>query len=132
MLKCTYSIENRGTYLNLKVEGFYFFKDFIQFPKIILNHSQATGIYRTLFNGSLLQDTDASIVDRFFLGEKIAEVLRHKVKLAIVWPTKDIGRFMEVVAMNRAAYVRIVSSTQTALQWLMSETEEETETALLN
>ncbi len=132
MLKCTYSIENKGTYLDLKVEGYYFFKDFIKFPKIILNHSQATGIYRTLFNGALLQDTDASIVDRFFLGEKIAEVLRHKVKLAIVWPTKDIGQFMEVVAMNRAAYVRIVSSPQTALQWLMSETEGETETALLN
>ena len=132
MLKCTYSIENKGTYLDFKVEGFYSFKDFIKFPKIILKHSQATGIYRTLFNGASLQDTDASIVDRFFLGEKIAEVLRYKVKLAIVWPTKDISQFMEVVAMNRAAYVRIVSSPQTALQWLMSETEGETETAWLN
>jgi hypothetical protein len=132
MLKCTYFIEIKGAYLHFKVDGLYHFQDFIKFPKIILKHSKATGINRTLFNGSLLKNSDISIIDRFFLGEMIAEVLRNKVKLAIVWPTKDRTKFIEIVTANRAAHIKVAVSAQTALRWLMIDGEAETETALLN
>ena len=59
-------------------------------------------------------------MDRFFVGEKIANVLGGKIKLAVVWPEKDINKFAENVAINRGGNICVVGDIETAKKWLLS------------
>lgn len=105
----------------MKFTGSYIFQDFIQIPEIILHECKARGIYKVLIRGEELKDTDASTIDRFFIGEKIAEILRSKVKLAVVWPPDHMDRLTESVAVNRAAYMRMFLEYNAAKKWLLDK-----------
>ncbi|MEB8329224.1 hypothetical protein OO009_07635 [Flavobacteriaceae bacterium KMM 6897] len=105
----------------MKFTGSYIFQDFIQMPEIILRECQSHGIYKMLIRGEELKDTDASTIDRFFIGEKIAEVLRSKVKLAVVWPPIHMNKLTESVAINRAAYMRMFVEQNEAKKWLLDK-----------
>tara|TARA_R110002051_G_scaffold209392_3_gene275234 strand:- start:4065 stop:4412 length:348 start_codon:yes stop_codon:yes gene_type:complete len=105
----------------MKIKGSYSFQDFVQMPKIILLECQSHGIYKILIRGEDLKNTDAPTIDRFFIGEKIAEVLRSKVKLAVVWPPIHMNKLTENVAVNRAAYMRMFVEPTEAKKWLLDK-----------
>ncbi len=121
MLKCTYTFENKRDHLVLKITGSYIFQDFIKMPEIILQACESHENYKVLLLGEELKDTDASTIDRFFIGEKIAEVLRSKVKLAVVWPPDHMTKLTENVAVNRAAYMRMFVEPIEAKKWLLDK-----------
>lgn len=105
----------------MKITGSYIFQDFIKMPEIILHACESHGNYKVLLLGEELKETDASTIDRFFIGEKIAEVLRSKVKLAVVWPPDHMDRLTESVAVNRAAYMRMFLEQKEAKKWLLDK-----------
>ncbi|MFT5943462.1 MAG: hypothetical protein ACI9AV_000069 [Sediminicola sp.] len=109
----------------MKINGSYLFQDFIRMPEIILDSCQSNKIYRMLLDGGELEDTDAPTIDRFFIGEKIAEILRSKVKLAVVWPPYHMDKLTESVAINRAAYMRMFVEPKEAKKWLLDKGAEE-------
>lgn len=121
MLKCKYDFEIKADHIVMKFTGSYIFQDFIQIPEIILHECKTRGIYKMLIRGEELKDTDASTIDRFFIGEKIAEILRSKVKLAVVWPPDHMDRLTESVAVNRAAYMRMFLEYNVAKKWLLDK-----------
>jgi hypothetical protein len=59
-------------------------------------------------------------MDRFFMGEYVASVLRG-AKVAIVYKKIYANRFFEDTAVNRGASVMVFPDRETALQWLMSD-----------
>lgn len=105
----------------MKITGSYLYQDFIQIPEIILNECRSHGIYKILIRGEDLKETDASTIDRFFIGEKIAEVLRSNVKLAVVWPPFHMTKLTESVAVNRAAYMQMFVEAKDAKKWLLDK-----------
>ncbi len=121
MLKCTYKFENKRDHMVMKITGSYIFQDFFKMPEIILQACESHGNYKVLLLGEELKDTDASTIDRFFIGERIAEVLRSKVKLAVVWPPDHMTKLTENVAVNRAAYMRMFVEPKEAKKWLLDK-----------
>jgi hypothetical protein len=60
-----------------------------------------------------------SEMEKYFVGEQGAKILGHKLKSAIVSQPEKINRFMENVAVNRGARLRVFGSEQEALNWLL-------------
>ena len=65
------------------------------------------------------------IVDQFFLGEHLAEVLRDHIKIAVVWHGIHNSRFFQSVATNRSALLRVFRSLKNAEVWLLHDKENE-------
>jgi hypothetical protein len=59
-------------------------------------------------------------MDRFYLGEYIASVLR-KVKIAIVYKKVFKNKFFEDTAVNRGALIKVFPNKPAALQWLLTK-----------
>jgi hypothetical protein len=68
-----------------------------------------------------VEGTDVSVMDRFILGEKVAELLSYKIKAAVVWPENDITKFAETVASNRGGKLIVVGNEDDALKWLLAD-----------
>lgn len=80
------------------------------------------GITKVLIDARGL-DGEISILDRFALGEEVAALTRGRIAIAIVdmpdrvWP----DRFVETVAANRGALVKVTTDYAEALAWLDAE-----------
>ncbi len=73
-----------------------------------------------MINGLGVEKGELPVIDRFFMAERAFEIVRFEAKLAIVWHPEYITGFMESVAVNRAAHLRIFGSVAEAENWLMS------------
>lgn len=109
----------------MNITGEYNYWDIIKYPKIIRNQCLKERIFKILVNTSKLTVGDMPIVEQFFLGEHIAEVLRDHIKLAIVWKGPYRSRFIQSVATNRSALLRIFRSVTNAEIWLVHDKENE-------
>ena len=120
-----YSFENKKEYLVLKITGDYNYWDLIRYPKIIRNHCLKERKFKVLVDTSKLLIGEMPIVEQFFLGEHVAEVLRDHIKLAIVWTGLYHSRFFQSVATNRSALLRVFRSVKNAEIWLIHDKENE-------
>src|SRR5882724_4448208 len=109
-MKSKYSFEKREGYLYLAVLGEYDKTDFLSYPKLIKDECEKEKIYKIIFDGSNVKGTNVPTIDRFFIGEEVANTLGSKIKLAVVWPAEHINKFVETVALNRGAYIWIFSN----------------------
>jgi hypothetical protein len=57
-------------------------------------------------------------MERFFAGERVAAVLRHRIRLAVVARAEYIDKFGENTAVNRGARMAVMSSEEHARAWL--------------
>lgn len=118
-MKNAYSVENKGDYILITVTGNYDYRNFVEYPKIILQICESENIYKVIIDGLKVEPEELPIIERFFLAEQAAEILRHRVKLAIVWHKYYIDGFMESVAVNRDALLRIFGTFKEAETWLL-------------
>ena len=118
-MKSTYSIQRKENYLIIHLSGEYDKHDFLSYPPLIVKECDKEKIYKVLVNAVDLQNTDAPTMDRFFLGEAIANTIGSKIKIAVVWPLKDINKFGENVAVNRGSKVNVVGNVADAEKWLL-------------
>ena len=98
--------------------------EFLAYPTIVKAECEKEKIYKVLINALDVIGTDAPTVDRFLIGEKIANVIGPKIKLAAVWPEKDIDKLAETVALNRGGDFYVVSNVEAAKDWLLNDKKE--------
>ena len=120
-----YSFENHREFLAMNISGEYHYWDIIKYPKIIRNQCVKERVFKVLVNATKLEIGDMPIVEQFFLGEHLAEVLRDHIKIAIVWQGLYRSRFFQSVATNRAALLRVFRSIRNAEIWLLHDKENE-------
>lgn len=120
-----YSFEKENNYLVMTITGDYSYEDFIKYPKIIRNECLKEKKYKILVNVIQVVKTKIPLVELFFLGEHIANVLRDHIKLALVWDGETHNRFLQKVANNRQAMIRTFESEVNAKIWLMHDHEDE-------
>ena len=118
-MKSKYSFEKKESYLSLTISGAYDKIDFLSYPQIIKDECEKERTYKVLANALNVSGSSSETIERFFFGEKLADVLGGKIKLAGVWPEKDINKFAETVANNRGGYTRIFGDVETAKKWLL-------------
>ena len=121
----SYSFQKKKEFLVLKITGKYNYWDLIKYPKIIRNQCLKERTFKILVNVQDLEIRDMPVVEQFFLGEHIAEVLRDHIKVAIVWKGLYHSRFFQSVATNRAAIMRVFRSVKNAEIWLVHDKESE-------
>ena len=114
------SIAIKKKYLVITVTGLYQYWDFIKYPDHILDTCNTHGIYKVLVDVRLVKAEDIAMIELFFIGEKIADVLTTKVKLAIVWKKESLSEFLVDVATNRSAFLRVFETPQRAEFWLLN------------
>jgi len=124
-MNSSYVFKNKLQFLVMTISGRYDYWDFIQYPKIILRKCQSETVYKVLVDLVPVTYTEIPTIEIFFLGETVAEVLRDRVKLALVWVGDNRDQLLELVAVNRAANVRIFESTKVAEMWLLQDQEGE-------
>ncbi len=66
-------------------------------------------------------DVKASVIDRFFFGERLLAFARHRIKVAFVCRPEhlDPGKFGLLVARNRGVCVDVFTDLRAAKEWLL-------------
>ena len=118
-MKSKYSFEKKEGYLSLTISGEYDKMDFLSYPQLVKDECEKEGTHKVLVNALNVTETNPPTMERFFFGEKLADVLHGKIKFAFVWPEKDINKFTETVAINRGGYVWVFGDVETAKKWLL-------------
>ena len=118
-MKSELVIVKKEKFLYYTLSGEYDKNDFMLYPKMVADDCEKENIYNVLINGLKVNGTNVPTMDRFFLGETIANLLGSKIKLAIVWPGEHINKFTENVAVNRGTQLLIVGDFETAKEWLL-------------
>lgn len=109
----------------MTITGDYSYEDFIKYPKIIRNECLKEKKYRVLVDVIQVAKSKIPIVELFFLGERIANVLRDHIKMALVCDGEKHNRFLQKVATNRNALIRTFVSEVNARIWLTHDHEDE-------
>lgn len=118
-MKSKYSFENREKYLYMKVTGQYDYNDSINYLSLILEECKKLRKNRIIVDMFDVEDGDIPIIDRFNLGEKMAEIIKRQVKIAIVFPERYINKMLETVAWNRGVNIGVFPDLQHAKHWLL-------------
>jgi hypothetical protein len=119
-----YTFEEVDGYLAMRIAGTYDYWKFIRYPDLIRKQCEAAGIYRVLVDVTDVTYSELPTLELFFLGEKVAESLRDTIKIALVWQGDTHDYFLETVAINRAAYLRIFEGEEDARHWLLFDHED--------
>lgn len=124
-MNSSYTFKNKADFLVMAIDGSYDYWDFIKYPKVILRKCQSAKIFKVLVDLIPVSYTELPTIELFFLGETLAEVLRDRVKIALVWKGNEQEQFLELVATNRAANMRVFDSIKIAEYWLLHDKEGE-------
>jgi hypothetical protein len=118
----TLSIESRvdGRKVRFEAGGQWNLPDVFGLIERARDEADASGLARVLMD---MRRVTGPIPDmeRFFAGERVAAVLRNRIRLAVVAREEDINRFGENVAVNRGARIRVTSSEEEAVRWLEAD-----------
>jgi len=63
--------------------------------------------------------SEIRIMDKFYAGEKIAELFNSSLKVAVLAPKEFHDSFTEVVAANRGGLIKAFDEKNDAIDWLM-------------
>jgi hypothetical protein len=115
----TLSIESRieGGRVRFDVRGPWNLGDIFALIGRVREEADAAGLDAALVD---LLDVPGPIpqMERFFAGKRVAEVLKHRIRLAVVARAEYIDKFGENTAVNRGARMAVMSSEDHALAWL--------------
>ncbi len=117
-MKSKYTFEKKSDHLQMKISGEFDESVFNSFPTIILTKCQELEMKKVLVDTLSVDYLKLSVLNRFFLGEELAEKTRGKLKIAIVVPSQYINKLLETVAINRGASVFVIDTVEDAKQWL--------------
>ena len=119
-MKTQFEFEIKEDYLQLNLTGEYDKVKLLSFPVIIKTKCEKEKIFKVLVNGLEIRNSNLSTADRFFIGEKFGLELRDQIKIAVVWPAKDIDKFAETVALNRGGNMYVVGDYEAAVEWMLN------------
>jgi len=115
----TLSIQHRvrGRHVRFDVVGPWNLPDIFALIDRVREEADAAGLERALVD---LREVPGPIpeMERFFAGERVATVLKHRIRLAVIARAEYINHFGENVAVNRGARMAVMSSEEHARAWL--------------
>ena len=115
----TLAIESRVEegYVRFDVSGPWNLADIFALIARVREEADAAGLDVALVD---LLDVPGPIpqMERFFAGKRVAEVLKHRIRLAVVVRAEYINKLGENTAVNRGARMAVLSSEEHALAWL--------------
>lgn len=76
--------------MTMVLSGQYDKDEFLSYPDLILEKWEKENVRKVLVDGLGLRGTNIPIIDRFFIAQNIANALRGKVRVAVVWPKEHI------------------------------------------
>jgi hypothetical protein len=106
-------------FLRITATGEYAVQDLFAFIAFVRHECEKAGKDRVLIDCSALTG-QMSEVDRFYGGQKIAEVFGSAIQAALVMPPSNITKLGEMAASNRGARLLVTSSPTEALEWLLN------------
>jgi hypothetical protein len=115
----TLSIESRieGRRVRFDVSGAWNLTDIFALIDRVRQEADAAGLAAVLVDLSAVPGPIPQM-ERFFAGERVAAVLRHRIRLAVVARAEYIDKFGENTAVNRGARMAVMLSEEHARAWL--------------
>jgi hypothetical protein len=113
-----FAIEADREYLRVTAKGTYGFGRTRRLISVIRESSDVHQLRRVLVDltGITGQPPD---IDRFELGERLAQVFGTTHTLAIIGRKESVNRLAETVAQNRGTALRVFFTEREALSWLV-------------
>lgn len=105
----------------MTIQGTYDYWKFLEFPEQILQECEENGCRKVLVDLSTVLANDIALIELFFIGEKIAQVLGNKIMIAMVWKRESLSDFLADVATNRSARLKVFETQQRAEYWLLNK-----------
>ena len=119
-METDFVVEKRYQYLYLVVKGRYNRVGVRPYAQMIVQACEKSGLYKILVNALEVEGTDLPTMERYFIGELVAEELPSKIKIAVTWPAPHINNFAETVAINRGGFIRVFGDIESAEKWLLT------------
>ena len=119
-MKSEISFEKKEGYLSVTISGKHNKIEFISYAKIIRDKCEKENIYKVLFNGLDVKETNLSKLDKYFIGIEFANVFKNTIKIVYVLPKKDLDGFSGIVASNRVTKMKGFSDLDSAKRWLFN------------
>jgi hypothetical protein len=105
----------------MEILGVYNATWFLGLPKLMILEAKKARAEKLLVNVKEVDFTNLSTMERYFIGEEIANIVSYKLSVAVVAPEEIITKFIETVATNRGINILVVSDLETAADWLKSQ-----------
>jgi hypothetical protein len=121
-MESEFSFAKKENYLLMTVTGDYAKEDFMAFADIILHGCEKENVKKVLLDAHNVSYTNLSTMDRFYIGENIANVIGPTIKIGLVAPKEFINKFGENVAVNRGGKLFVTHSFEEAEDWLLNDT----------
>jgi predicted DNA-binding transcriptional regulator AlpA len=118
-MKLEYVMEKREGYLYFVITGQLDRKEFSTYAKIVIEACQTQKINKILVNALQMSGTNLTTMERYLIGEKVAEIFPPAIKISVAWPEKDIDKFAETVATNRGGFINVEPDLERAEKWLL-------------
>ena len=110
-----------GSYLHVNISGEYTREDVIDLPLEIKNYCNELKCDSVLIDSKNINSQMVSILDQLLVGEAVASALGPTVSLAVLANDELFTHFMETVAHNRGANIKISDDLDELLLWLKKE-----------
>ena len=114
------SFQEHTDYLFVRARGAMVYPDVREALLAIQEKVKQTGHTRILIDGMGFTPPRADI-DRFLIGESIAELLGQPLKVAVFGHAEYINKLAENTAVNRGASFYVVGDEAEALRWLLAD-----------
>lgn len=112
------SISKRQEFLEMTIQGTYDYWEFMEYPDLISKACKDNGCDKILIDVTPVMAEEVALIELFFLGERIAQVFKDKVTLALVWRKESLSDFLVDVATNRSARLKVFDDPKLAQYWL--------------
>ncbi len=112
------TFEARAGYLYVEGQGASDVKTIRQALSTIKAQADECGLSRILINARQVNRPMVGL-DRFWMGEYIAELFGPRYRIAVLYVKEFINKFAENVAVNRGADLLVTHDDAEALEWLM-------------
>ncbi len=112
------SVIDHKEYLEISIQGNYDYWEFIEYPRIIRKSCDDLKCNKILIDVTPVKAEEVSMIELFFIGEKIAQEFGEKIMLALIWKRESLSDFMVDVATNRFAQLKVFDDTKQAIFWL--------------
>lgn len=117
-MEFNYSVEKEGGSLIIKLAGEYNETASMTLPEFMLQACQKEKVNKILIDGLEGDWTGFATMQRFSFGEKLADVVSTRIKIAVAIPQKAIDKFAEKVARNRGVDIAVFGELEDAIAWL--------------
>ena len=112
--------QNKGTYLFVEASEPYALHTLLTMVQEIADRCQKENLHKAIVDLTRM-DGNPSILDRYTIGVEVARVCGATIQCAAIAQPSVTNYVVENVAVNRGAKLKVVSTMEEAMEWLMAE-----------